>query len=246
MGYLKTEGIVIKEFNTGEADRIITIFTKNNGKLSAIARNSKKSGNRISSGTQLLCYSEFVLFKGKDLYNISSCGIIKSFHEIGNDLVKLTYVSHLLEIINDVVQENQNYYRVLRLFLNILHIMSTRENNAELMVRIFELRLMRYLGYTPTIKTCVKCGCEESDKFYFSFDACGIVCSNCATEGERISFVSEGCKKALVRIMYGKLEELFSFSLSDEVLKELGNVSSKYLNERLEKSYNKMEFLKLI
>jgi DNA repair protein RecO (recombination protein O) len=243
MGYLKTIGLVINEIETGEADRIITIFTKNDGKLSAVARNSKKSGNRISSGTQLLCYGEFVLFKGKELHNVSSCEIIYSFYELRNDIIKLTYVSHLLEVVNDVVQENQNYFRVLRLLLNALYLLSDSNKDPELIVRIFEIRLMRYLGYSPEMKACCVCGKQEGDDF-FSFDKCGLICRECSSNEERVFPISQGCKMAIKKILYSSYKEIFAFSVSEDVKRELGSISSKYLYERLDKKYNKLSFMK--
>lgn len=245
MGYLKTSGLVINEINTGEADRIITIFTKNDGKLSAIARNSKKSGNRISSGTQLLCFSDFMMFKGKELYNVTSCEIICSFYELSHDIVKLTYVSHILEIVNDTVQESQNYYRVLRLLLNVLYLLSDTKKDAELIIRIFEMRLMKYLGYLPEMRTCSVCGKEHENEF-FSFDKCGLICINCISNEERYFPISQGCKMAIKKILFSNHKDIFSFNVSDEVKMELGKISSRYLNERLEKNYEKLNFIKFL
>jgi len=123
MNYLKTSGIVIKEVNTGEADRIITIFPRIKGKISALAKGARKTESHLVAGTQLLCYSEFVLFKGKDMYTVNSCDVIESFYDIRNDLERLTYAAHMMDIVNDVILENQPASRLLQLFLNSLYML---------------------------------------------------------------------------------------------------------------------------
>lgn len=246
MGFIKTQGVVIKEVNTGEADKIITIFSKGQGKISGFAKNARRTKNRIAAGTQLLCYSDFVLFKGKDMHNISSCDVIESFYEIREDVFKLTYSAHMIELINDVVQENQPATKVLQLFLNSMHFLSKTEKSSELIIRIFELRLLAILGYSPYVRGCVNCGAEDVNNISFSFKKCGFLCSNCAGEDVLATELSLGAVKAINHIVHAKIDELFNFNLSPQVLSEVGKVTKRYLKDRLERDYNKLDFLKTL
>ena len=96
MAFLKTRGIVIKEVGTGEADKIITIFTPDHGRISAVAKGGKRPKSKLSAASQLMCYGEYVLFSGKNLYIINSGEVIEPFYEIRNDMEKLTYAAHFL------------------------------------------------------------------------------------------------------------------------------------------------------
>ncbi len=244
MGYIKVKGIVIREVNTGEADKVVTIFSKNEGKISAYARGARRQRSSISAGTQLLCYSEFILYKGKTMNSVSSCDVIEPFYEIRNDIVRLTYAAHILDIINDVVQEEQPAVRTLQLFLNTLHMLSKTDKSPELLVRIFELRLLTILGYAPYVRGCMVCGKEEIEKAHFSFRKCGFICQQCIAEDRSAMLLSQGTIRAIIHIIYSDIKDLFSFTVSKEVLSELSRVCSRYLRERLERDYTRLDFLK--
>lgn len=246
MSYIKTKGIVIKEVNTGEADKIITVFSKDRGKMSCSAKGARRPKSRMSSGTQLLCYSEFVLFKGKDIYSINSCDVIESFYNIRNDVEKLTYAAHMTEIVGDIIQENQPATRVLQLFLNSLFMLAKTGKSAEQIVRIFEIRLLSIIGYAPMVKGCINCGRDSMDNLRFSFGKCGFICENCIKDEIDTMTISSGTAKTLNHIVYSSIKSLFNFEVSESVLYELSRVSKRYLKDRLEKDYRKLDFLKTL
>ncbi|HHW49521.1 MAG TPA: DNA repair protein RecO [Clostridiaceae bacterium] len=246
MSFLKTKGIIIKEVNIGEADKIVTIFTKSNGKISASARGARRPRSKLVAGTQFLCYSDFVLFKGREMYSINSCEVIEPFYEIRNDIVRLTYSAHIVDIINDIVQENQPASRTLQLFLNTLHMLTKTNRNPELVTRIFELRLLSILGYAPFVKGCISCGKTDTANLMFSFKKCGFICdeAGCREKDNSAVRILPGTAKAMYHIVHSRMEELFSFDVSQEVLGELGTIMRRYLRERLERDYTKLDFLK--
>lgn len=246
MSYLKTKGIVIREVNTGEADKMLTVFTKSNGRVSVAARGARRPRSRMVAGTQLLCYSDFVLFEGKRLYTLNSCEAIETFYNIRMDLVKLTYAAHMTELINDAVQDNQPSGKILQLFLNTLHFLSKTDRSPELLTRVFELRLMSVLGFAPHSRGCMLCGRDELDEVSFSFRLCGFICGNeaCARSDPGAVCISPGTARALRHIVYSPPGELFGFSLSEGVMGELAAISRRYVRERMEKDYTKLDFLK--
>jgi DNA repair protein RecO (recombination protein O) len=249
MGYLNTRGIVIKEVNIGEADKIITVFSQTHGKISASAKGARRPKSRLIAGTQFLCYSDFVFYKGRELFLTNSCEVIEPFYEIRNDIEKLTYAAHMVELINDVIQENQPSRRVLQLFLNSLYMLAKTERNPELISRIFELRLLSITGYAPYVRGCVICGREElGDNVFFSFAKCGFICNDkkCKAMDPYAQKLSPGASKALCYIVFSNKESLFNFDVSREVLDELGKISRRYLRDRLEKDYSKLDFLKAL
>ncbi|HHW30552.1 MAG TPA: DNA repair protein RecO [Clostridiaceae bacterium] len=248
MAYLRIKGIVIKQVVFGEADLIITVLTSTRGKITAFAKNAKRPRSRLSAGAQLLCYSDFVLFKGRDIYSVNSCEVIEPFYNIRNDIIKLTYAAHMLDIINDSVQENQPANKVLQLFLNSLHMIANTDKSPELVVRIFELRLLTILGYAPHVKNCIVCGGDFKEGCNFSFNKCGFICKNatCITEDKSALDIMKGTARTINHIVLAPIKELFNFDVSPEVLKELKIVSSKYLRDRLEKDYTKLDFLKIL
>ncbi|WP_010244068.1 DNA repair protein RecO [Acetivibrio cellulolyticus] len=246
MSYIKTKGVILKEINVGEADKIVTIFSKNKGKISGSAKGARRPKSSLVAGTQLFCYSEFVLFKGKDMYSLNSCDVIEPFYEIRNDLVKLTYAAHINEIITDIVQEEQPSARVLQLFLNSLYMLSKTEKAPEQIARVFEIRLLSILGYAPSVRGCIKCGSEDFTDFSFSFRKCGFLCKQCIEDDRYALSLSEGAARAIHYIVHSNIKSVFNFDVSNKVLRELEKVSKRYLKDRLDREYNKLEFLKTL
>ncbi len=246
MGLLKTKGIVIKEVSTGEADKIITIFTGNQGRISALSRGGKRPKSKLSAGSQILCYGEFVLYSGKDMYSVNSCDVIESFYNIRNDMVRLTYAAHFMDIVLELIQENQPSTRLLKLLLNTLHMLAKTQKQPELVACIFELRAVSIAGYAPHVHSCMKCGKAPGNYYSFSFSKCGFLCDNekCLGEDGASVQLSQGASRAIQHIVYAPMEELFGFGLSQEVLYELGRITKRYLREQLEKDFTKLDFLK--
>lgn len=246
MRYIKTQGIVIKEVNVGEADKIITILSGEYGKMSAVAKGARRLRSRLAACTQFLCYSSFVLFKGRDLYTVNSCEMIESFSEAGNDLVRLTYAAHMADLIYDTVQENQPAGRSLKLFLNTLHYLIKTNRSPELISKIFELRYLCILGYAPYAKGCINCMNETFEGLSFSFKKCGFICSNenCVSVDPSMYKISPGTARAIYHIVYSSMDKLFSFELSKPILTELSFIVDRFLREMLEKDYTKLRFLR--
>lgn len=246
MGYVNYKGIVLREINTGEADKIITVLTAEEGKISIAAKNARRPKNSLSSGTQLLCYSDYMLFKGKELYNLSSCEVIESNYDIRNDIEKLTYCSHILELILDNIQEGEPSLEILQLLLNTLYVISKTDRSLELIIRVFELRLMSLLGYEPQVNGCLCCNKKEDTNMYFDFHNSGLICSECVDLKEKVMPLLPGTVKALRYIVNINPQKLYNFMLSGESIKELGIISKRYIREHIGREYNKLDFLKFL
>jgi len=244
MGYVNYKGIVLREVNTGEADKIITVLTAEEGKISIAAKNARRAKNSLSSGTQLLCFSDYMLFKGKELYNMSSCEVIESNYEIRNDIVKLTYCSHILELIMDNVQEGDPSESILQLLLNTFYVIAKTDRSLELITRVFEFRFMALLGYEPHVTNCINCNKVDAEKIYFHLDNSGLVCSECVNLKGRVIPLLPGTVKALKYIMCINPQKLYNFSLSEDSIRELSVISKRYIKEHLGKEYNKLDYLK--
>lgn len=244
MYHVKEKGIVIKEINVGEADKIVTLLTKNHGKLSGAAKGARRPKSRLLAGTQFLCYSDFVMFKGKDLYSINSCDVIEPFYDLRSDIIKLTYAAHMADILEDVLMEEQPSGRTMQLFLNTLHMLAKSDKPPALISRIFEFRLLTILGYAPAVQHCTRCGADQFESVGFSFSNCGFVCGNCLMQDKTAVPISMGAAKALHYIIHAPLAQLYKFNLSEQVLEELERLSRRYLRERLDKDYRKLDMLK--
>lgn len=236
MKNLKTTGIVIGETSLGDSDKILTILTPNVGKITCVAKGAKRPKSLLMAGSQLLCFGEYVLHKTNDMYNIQTSDPIEVFYNIRTDLDKLNYVATIIKIINDVTTENQNNYNVLKLLLNTLYIISESDKNLDFIISVFKMRLLKILGYTPNINECVNCSDKENITG-FSIKDDGFKCINCAKQDKSVIEMSEGCKYAIIYSIKADAKKIFSFTISNQALKEFELITRIYFNEKLEKDY---------
>ena len=236
MGIIKTKGIIISENNFGDFDKMLTMLTPGIGKISCIAKGARRPRSTLLAGTQLLCFGEYIMYKGADTYNINSCETIEIFYDIRIDLDKLKYAVYITKIINDVTTENQNSYKILQLFLNTLYVISKTEKDLSLVLSIFRIRLMSIIGFRPNIDKCTNCG-EKENISYFSLLDNGFKCTNCGKLDKSAVQISETTKDAIRYIVLSDAKKIYSFEINEEAKRELEIVSKLYLTEKLEKEY---------
>lgn len=236
MGTVKMSGIIISENNLGDYDKMLTMLTPGLGKISCVAKGARRPKSALLAGTQFLCFGEYIMYKGANTYNINSCETIEVFYNIRTDLDKLNYAVEITKIIRDVTEENQNSYKILQLFLNTLYVLSETEKNPELIISIFKLKLLCFLGFTPRITECTNC--KQTPKLhFFSLKDNGFKCESCAKQDKSCLQMSESTATAIKYIVMVPAKKLYSFNLKDESLNELKLISKLYFNEKLEKEY---------
>ena len=236
MGTIKTNGIIISENNLGDSDKMLTMLTPGLGKISCVAKGARRTKSALLAGTQLLCFGEYLMYKGANTYNINSCETIEVFYNIRTDLDKLKYAVHITKIIRDVTEENQNCYKILQLFLNTLYVISETDKDLNLTLAIFKLRLLSILGFTPRVNECVNCKGKQIVT-HFSIKDNGFKCEACSRQDKGSININESTQSAVKYIISAPAKKLFSFNLKEESLKELEIVTKIYFDEKLEKEY---------
>lgn len=236
MGTIKTNGIILQENNMGDYDKMLTILTPRYGKISCAAKGARRPKSALLAGSQFLCFGDYLLYQGTNTYHVNSCETIEMFYKLRTDLDKLKYASHITKIIYDVTNENENSYKILQLFLNTLYMISETDENLDLIIAIFKLRLMCILGFTPSIKECKGCKTEE-ELLYFSFKDSGFKCGVCAKVDKSVMQINASTRDAIRYIVLAPPKKIFSFKVKEETIKELEIISKIYLNQKLEKEY---------
>lgn len=236
MGIIKTKGIVIAQNNMGDNDKMVTILTPDLGKIGCSARGARRPKSALMSGTQYLCFANFIIYKGISSYNINSCEPIEIFYNIRLDIDKLNYASKVTKIAKDVTNENQNSYNVLQLVLNTIYMISESEKDLEFILSVFKIRLLSQIGYRPIVEHC--CNCNNKEKLtYFSFKDNGLKCDNCGKIDKGAIKISETTEKAIKYIIWAEPKKIFSFDMAVGNQKELNMIAKIYLNNCLEKDY---------
>ena len=149
MGLSKTEGIVTKTTKYSETSLIVTVITRDYGKISAIANNVRSSKSHMLMGLQLFSFSEIVFYESRSktgLYKLNEMSVIESFGNIRTDLEKLAYASYFAEVANSAVSEDNPDEEILRLLLNTLFALDRDLCPMNKIKTVFEWRIAAISG----------------------------------------------------------------------------------------------------
>ncbi len=243
---ISTEGVVLRARDVDEADRVLTILTKERGVVSAFANGSKRIKSKLMASTQTFAYSRFQLFKGKDHYTVDSAEPITVFYGIRNDVDCLAHAGYLCELAQSLAPEEDEAEGFLRLLLNCLHFLDKGLRDPSLIKALFELRALTMAGYMPNLVGCDVCGCFEADTMYFYINSAKLVCVPCAKQpfSEQVIEIPFAVLTAMRYIVYSEFDKLFAFSLTQPSLGLLARVVETYTLCRIGHSFKTLEFLK--
>ena len=240
-----TDGLILKEQNIGEKDKLVTVLTRHNGLVRAFVRGAKSVKNRKNSSTGMFCFSKLSLYKTKDTYIIDEAEPIEIFFELRNDLEKLALAQYFSELVLTLVQEDEPAEEYLRLVLNSLHFLAKGKMPNEQVKAITELRIMCIAGFMPNLIACNRCGEYETENMYFDVEDGLLYCENCVPS-DMIFQLDIGLIKALRHIAFSDFEKIYSFKMEDYALPDLSYVTEKYLLSKLQRNFKTLEFYKEI
>lgn len=242
MAEIKTKGVIVREMPVGEYDKRVVIITKEKGKITAFARGARKPSSMFLAGTQIFSYGEYVLYKGKSSsYNIKQVQLIESFHNIRNDIDILAYGLYILEFGEYVIQENIPNNRLMKLMLKTLQVLVKGIINYDLIISIFELKAMSYIGYTPYVSSCTNCGTDKELNF-FDTNVGGVICNNCYNIKYAVN-ISASTIYTMKYILSTPIDKLYSFHVESYIIEELKNIMSKFTYYHLNYKFKSLDFL---
>lgn len=239
---VKTQGIVLKVVNMGEADKIITLFTDSLGKISAIAHGARKPKSKFMSSTQVFAYCEYVLYTGKNLYTVNQSEIIESFSSCLDDLYSLTYCSYMLELTDALTQNGESNTELFMLLLKCMYLMNLDDLDRELLVRAFELKAVSISGYMPSLDRCSVCG-ENGNFNRFSIKLGGVICDRCLESDRSSMAVHPASINVMKYLLNVDIEKVRKIKVPADVKKEMKKILKNYIEYYLERNFRSLDFL---
>lgn len=231
-----TEGIILKAKNLGEADRILTIFTRQQGKINAVAKGVRKVTSRKGGNTDVLNHSRFIIAVGKNLDIITEAEAITTFPHIKSRLKYTALAFKVAELVDKFFMESQENFRIFRGLIMTLGKIDSKELDLEekyLVARQFEVRMLKEVGFDPELINCVSCGNSIAlRRAFFSVRYGGITCGMCKKGGIKIS--SNGLN-VMVNLQNRTWEDVRRTKPKITHLREIENVLDSYFEHILEK-----------
>ncbi|MCR5484527.1 MAG: DNA repair protein RecO [Clostridiales bacterium] len=238
---LNTEGIVIRENETGENDRVVTLLTKDAGVIRAFVRGAKTVRNRNMSGTQLFGYSRLSVYRGRDAYTVDDAQPIEVFFKLRENIEYLSLAQYFCELFAFFAPTEESADDYLSLLLNALYLLSNGKRPQPLIKAVTELRVLCLSGYMPDIVACGECGKFSDETMYFDCENGKLFCSECKGSGRAINM---GVVTALRYICYSEPKKIFNFTLSDEGLKKLSELTETYMKVHAQRGFKTLDFYK--
>lgn len=230
----KTKGMILKERNIGENDRILTVLTADRGLIEVCARRSRSPKSPLIGATQVLCYSEFCLFQGKSYETVDSAEIIESFYDLRLDVVKLSLAGYFVQLCAFLSPTEENCAEVLRLLLNTCYFLEKETYSIAHLKPVFELRILSLSGFMPNVVACDRCAAYESDEMVFLPLYGRLMCKECYELSEYASpdtmcvHLHPAVLAAVRHIVFSPFEKLFSFQIPATCRRQLYDLAEVY------------------
>lgn len=241
--YIVDKGIVLRETETKETDKILTLLTWDQGKISVIARGARRKNSKFSAAAQPLAYAEWTLYQRKDWHYASDASTLELFGGLRGELEALALGSYMAELTEAAAPDAVPVPELLRHLLNGLYALSALHKLPALVKPAFELRLLCLAGYEPLADACAVCGREDPEEPVLDTIQGVVRCRGCGGGGLPLCRDSLA---ALRHIVYGDPKRLYSFRLGGEPLRRLAAASEAFLRAQLERGFSTLDFYKSI
>lgn len=239
---IKTKAIVLHEMPIGDYDKRLILLTKEEGKITAFVKGARRSNNRMLAASQIFAYGDFILAQGKNSYNVYEASLVESFHGLRLDMEDLAYGMYLLEFVDYVAKEEEENRVLMQWLLLSLKVIENKYINTKLAVRIFELKAMSIIGFTPWLNDCIIC--HREDITYFSPEEGGVVCDDRSHLIKDLMLIHGGTLHAMRHILSQPMKGIYAFELEDQELYELEKVMTRFIWVNLGHRFKTLEFLK--
>lgn len=240
-----TRGVVLRATETKEADYILTVLTAEHGRLTVVARGARRKTSKVSAVTQLLAFSEMVLYERNGYLMLSEGTTIELFDGVRRDVELLSLASYFAEMAEEVSAEDVPSAELLSLFLNALYALDTLKKPQRQVKAAYELKLLALSGYEPLLDGCAVCGAE--DPAAPVFDAVqGVVCCGGCARGADLLPLCPASLAAMRHIVLAPGKKLLSFSLTEDAEKRLAAVCESFAHAQLERRFKTLDFYKSI
>ena len=242
--YLTIQGIVLRVTDYNDRDALLTVLSRNHGKLTVKARGLRRKNSPLIAPCQLLAYGEFTLFEYRGQYTINEAHSIELFSALRRDLTKLSLGTYFAQVAELISQEDLPNPELQSLLLNCLYGLSGLNLPEGKVKAVFELRAACIAGYTPDLFGCHVCGNQNPDRFDLSsghLECLG--CRDRSSDGIRLP-ITPGLLDAMRYICFCDPRKLFSFQIGEDTMMKLSSITESYLTTQLERGFSTLDFYK--
>ena len=244
-GIIVTPGLVLRETETQESDKILTVLTPELGRISVIAKGARSRRSKYTAACQLLAYSEMTLRRKGEWYYLAEAGTMELFDGVRRDIERLALASFFAELTETVCQDAMAAAEILPLLLNALFALGTLGKEPLVVKTAFVWRLMETAGFAPLTDGCAVCGREMPEAPMLDAMQGVLRCGGCRLSGSGLSLpLTQSAVQALRYILYCPPRRLYAFTLARHDLRMLDRAAEAFCAVQLERSFRTLDYYK--
>ena len=239
----RTEAIILRRRDFGEADRLLTLYTPGFGKARVLAKGVRKPTSRKAGHVELLTHSRLLVAKGRNLDIVTQAETINAFLPIRDGMRRTSCAYYVAELVDKFTEEGEENRRLFDLLLRTLSWLGDAQDTS-LALRYFELHMLDYVGYRPQLSQCVRCGQPAgTGAGLFSPTEGGVLCLRCGLGERGCSDVSPQVLASLLYLQSRDYAECCRLGVDGRTHLELENLLRRYITHLLECGLRSADFM---
>ncbi|HVN55476.1 MAG TPA: DNA repair protein RecO [Anaerolineaceae bacterium] len=242
----RVETVVLRHSDWGEADRILVLYTREGGKIRAVAKGARKLRSRKAGHLEPFTRVTLMLARGREMPIITQAETVEAYLPLREDLLRTGYAAYVVELLDRFTYEEGENRGLYRLLVDTLERISTTPD-PQLAVRYYEIHLLDLLGFRPDLVHCAQCGQEiRPEDQYFSAQLGGVLCPRCGRTHTDAKPVSLNALRFLRHLQRSTFAEAARAKIPAAVQAEMESLLQYYLTYLLERSLNTPAFLRTV
>jgi DNA repair protein RecO (recombination protein O) len=240
--------IMIRGHDFGEADKIVSFFCKNHGKIRVVAKGARKLKSQFAGRLEPFHRLDITYFGRENvgLYKLSAVDLDSARSAIADDLERFhraCYVTEFIELATRDGDPNPRAFMAADATLELL-CAETKPRDMDWITRFFDVKLLNHLGYGPTLDRCIDCGGALHEQGSLAFDVSrgGVLCATCRRKSGRTTPLSQGAAKFLSRIVSTEFSKASRLKPSPALMNEITGVVSAFRDSRIQSKMKSERF----
>ena len=244
---IRVDAVVLRHSDYGEADRLLTLYTRQLGKTRAVAKGARKIASRKAGHIEPFTHVKLQLAQGRDMLILTQADTVDAYQPLREDLILTSHASYVIELLDRFTYQDETENSAIFNLLTATLARLASKSDTWLVIRYYEMRLLDHLGFRPQLFECANCRREilPEDQF-FSFSAGGVICPRCGQGLRNVTPISVETLKYLRHFQRSNYADASKAHPTLEVQNEAESLMQGYFTYLLERELNTPGFLKSI
>ncbi|CAI2718221.1 DNA repair protein RecO [Nitrospina watsonii] len=246
MPLYRTQALVLRSMNLGDADKLVTLFTRDFGKVKVVAKAARRIKSRFGACLEPMTHLSLIYFgkEHQDLYRLNQCDIVRSFQKVREHPQKFYTGIYFVELSESLIGEAHPEIPIFDLLANALAKVEG-PGDLETLCRLYEMRIMALAGYTPRLRHCIQCRKEPQSRWVgFSYTRHGILCESCQEQTVLEVRIQNGTLNYLRKLLTLDIQHADRLKIPKGSEDEIESITHRLILARLGRELKSYPFIK--